>query len=51
MSVLFSSRKKGDQDDLVPGAALGSQQPYAVLQAWGRVGGKLPGGKGPGGAG
>ena len=25
--------------------ALGSQQPHATLQAWGRVAGKLPGGK------
>ena len=27
--------------------ALGSQQPHTTLQAWGRVAGKLPGGKGP----
>ena len=32
----------------VPGPALGSQQPHATLQAWGRVPGKLPGRKGPG---
>ncbi|PKU38619.1 rna-directed dna polymerase from mobile element jockey-like [Limosa lapponica baueri] len=31
--------------------ALGSQQPHAVLQTWGRVAGKLPDGKGPGGVG
>ena len=31
--------------------ALGSQQPHAMLQAWGRVAGKLPGGKGPWGVG
>lgn len=31
-------------------AALGSQQPHALLQAGDRVPGKLPGGKGPGGA-
>jgi len=35
----------------VSGPALGSQQPHATLQAWGRMAGKLPGGKGPGGIG
>ena len=33
------------------GPAPGSQQPHATLQAWGRVAGKVPGGKrswGPG---
>ncbi|KAK4825329.1 hypothetical protein QYF61_026848 [Mycteria americana] len=35
----------------VQGPALGPQQPHATLQAWGRVAGKLPGGKGPGGVG
>ncbi|GAB0202760.1 hypothetical protein GRJ2_002741600 [Grus japonensis] len=39
------------QQGQVPGPALGSQQPQATLQAWGRVAGKLPGGKGPGGVG
>jgi len=33
------------------GPARGSQQPNAMLQAWGEVAGKLPSGKGPGGAG
>ena len=33
------------------GAALGSQQPYTVVQAQGRVTGKLPVSKGPGGGG
>jgi len=37
------------QQGSVPGPALGSQQPHAMLQAWGRVPGKLPGRKGPGG--
>ncbi|KAK4827884.1 LOW QUALITY PROTEIN: hypothetical protein QYF61_022307 [Mycteria americana] len=32
----------------VSAPALGSQQPHARLQAWGRGAGKLPGGKGPG---
>ena len=31
--------------------ALGSQQPHAMLQAWGRVAGKVPVGKGPAGVG
>ncbi|CAM9283037.1 unnamed protein product, partial [Bubo scandiacus] len=31
--------------------AVVSQQSHAMLQAWGRVAGKLPGGKGPGGVG
>jgi len=31
--------------------ALWSQQPYATPQAWGKVAGKLPGGKRPGGVG
>ena len=31
--------------------ALGSQQPQAMLQAWGGVAGKLLGGKGSGGTG
>jgi len=31
--------------------ALGSQQPHAMLEACGRVAGKLPGGKGSWGAG
>ena len=35
------------QQGQVPGPALRSQQPLAVLQAWGRVAGKLPVGKGP----
>ena len=35
----------------MPGPALESQQPHAMLQAWGGVAGKLPVGKGPGGAG
>ena len=39
------------QQGQVPGPALGSQQPHAMLQAWGGVAGKLSGGKGPGGAG
>jgi len=33
------------------GAALGSQQPHATLQAWGGVAGKPPSGKGPWGVG
>jgi len=33
------------------GPDLWSQQPHAMLQAWGRVAGKLPSGKGPGNAG
>uniref|UniRef100_A0A8C0BP17 Malic enzyme n=1 Tax=Buteo japonicus TaxID=224669 RepID=A0A8C0BP17_9AVES len=37
------------QQGSVLGPALGSQQPHATLQAWGRVAGKLPGGKRPGG--
>ena len=36
------------QQGQVPGPALGSQQPHATLQAWGRVAGKLPGRKRPG---
>ena len=32
----------------MPGPALVSQQPHAMLQAWGEVAGKLPGRKGPG---
>jgi len=39
------------QQGSVPGPALESQQPHATLQAWGRVAGKLPDGKGPGGVG
>jgi len=39
------------QQGQVQGPALGSQPPHATLQAWGRVSGKLPGVKGPGGAG
>jgi len=35
------------QQDQMPGPALRSQQPHAMLQAWGRVAGKLPSGKGP----
>lgn len=35
------------QQGEVPGPVLGSQQPYTALQAWGRAGGKMPGGKGP----
>ena len=35
----------------MPGPALTSQQPHAMVQDWGRVAGKLPSGKGPGGAG
>jgi len=30
----------------MPGAALGSQQPHATLQAWEGMAGKLPGRKG-----
>jgi len=30
------------------GPAVGSQQPHAMLQAWGGVAGQLPSGKGPG---
>ncbi|KAJ7398444.1 hypothetical protein BTVI_125427 [Pitangus sulphuratus] len=37
--------------DEVLGPTFESQQPNAVLQAWGRVAGKLPSGKGPGDAG
>ena len=33
------------------GPALGSQQPHATLQAWGRAAGKLPGTKRPWGVG
>ena len=36
------------QQGQVPGPALGSQQPHATLQAWGRVAGKMPGRKEPG---
>lgn len=32
------------------GPALESQQPQAMLEAWGRMAGKLRFGKGPGGA-
>ncbi|GAB0210307.1 mitochondrial enolase superfamily member 1 [Grus japonensis] len=39
------------QQGSVPGPALGSQQLHATLQAWGRVAGKLPSRKGPGGIG
>jgi len=39
------------QQGQVLGAALGSQQPHATLQAWGRVAGKLPSGEGSCGAG
>jgi len=39
------------QQGQMPGPALRSQQPHATLQAWWRVAGKLPGGKGPWGAG
>ena len=39
------------QQGQVLGPAAGSQQPHATLQAWGGVAGKLPGRKGPGGAG
>ena len=35
------------QQDQVLGPTLGSQQPHAMLQAWGRVAGKLPGREGP----
>ncbi|KAJ7402702.1 hypothetical protein BTVI_83978 [Pitangus sulphuratus] len=34
----------------MPSPALQSQQPHAVLWAWGRVAGKLPSGEGSGGA-
>ena len=37
------------QQGQMPGPALGSQQPHAMLQAWGGLAGKLHGGKGPGG--
>ena len=33
------------QQGQMPGPALRSQQPHAMLQVWGRVTGKLPGGK------
>jgi len=36
------------QQGQVASPAPGSQQPHATLQAWGRVSGKLPGGKRPG---
>jgi len=39
------------QQDQIPGPALGSQQPYITVEAWGGVAGKLPGGKGSWGAG
>ena len=39
------------QQDQVPGPALWSQQPHALLQAWGRVAGRLWEGKGSGGVG
>jgi len=39
------------QQGSVLGLALVSQQPHAMLQAWGGVAGKLPSGKGPGRAG
>jgi len=39
------------QQGSVLSPALQSQQPHVTLQAWGRVTGKLLGGKGPGGAG
>ena len=35
------------QQGSVPGPALASKQPHAVLQSWGGVAGKLPGRKGP----
>ena len=35
----------------VPGSVLWSQQPYAMLQMWGKATGKLCRGKGPGGVG
>ena len=35
----------------MPGPALGSQQPHAALQGWGRVAGKPPSRERPGGAG
>ena len=39
------------QQSQVPGPALGSQQPHAMLQTWGRVAGKLPSRKVAAGAG
>ena len=36
------------QQGQVSDPALGSQQPHAMLQAWGTVAAELPGGKGPG---
>ena len=36
------------QQGQMPGPALGSQQPHAVLQAWEGVAGELPSGKGRG---
>ncbi|GAB0184553.1 hypothetical protein GRJ2_000920600 [Grus japonensis] len=39
------------QQGSVPGPALGSQQLHAMLQAWRRMSGKLPSGKGPKGVG
>jgi len=39
------------QQGQMTGPALGSQQPHATLQAWGRVAGKLPSGKGSWGVG
>lgn len=38
------------QQGEMPIPACGSQQPHAMLQAWGIVAGKLPSGKGPEGA-
>lgn len=38
-------------DERVPDPVLGSQQPLAMLQAWGKVAGKLPFRMGPGCAG
>jgi len=39
------------QQGQMPGTALRSQQPHAMLQAWGRVTGKLPTRKGAWGVG
>lgn len=39
------------QEGSVPGPALTSQQPHAVLQEWGRGAGKLPSEKGSWGVG
>jgi len=49
--VPVNIEKRTRQWKMMLGPALRSQQPHAMLQAWGRVAGKLPGRRGPGGAG